>query len=215
MTERLPSSESVDPIAHGRQLRSNYLYNVDWVPFDVSDLWSLLWRYDQAHADGQTALAAYYRAGWEALLKALGLHKAELGQWLLRAQPPIMASLPAFVEREAPFAEDLLARAEVVETLFGLRAALLAFGADEVGFFGPVTPGEGLRDERLRRAVDALYLQTLPAHLDSFGALLTDVDNLLHELLLAWQPRHSETLSNLITHYGFPDPGEYRRRFKF
>ncbi len=214
MTGRLPPPDPFDPIERGRQLRSNYVYNAHWLPLDFSDLLSLLWRYDQADADAQPGLAAYYHAAWEALLRALALDDTELGRWLLTAKPPVMASLPAFVEREAPFAEDLMARAEAVANLFGVRAAIIQLETDELSFFGVEAPSVGIKDERLAQAIDDLYLKTLPAYLDELGAALITIDELLYELLLAWHPRHSETLPNLIAHYGFPNPDTHREKFK-
>ena len=213
MTGPVSSTQPVDPIARGRQLRSNYVYNTHWLPLDFSDLLSLLWRFDQAAADNQPTLAAYYRAAWVALSKALELDETDLGHWLLAAEPPLLPSLPAFVERQAPFAEDLFARAEVTASLFELRAAVIEFGADEVDAYTAGRLATEIQDARLRKAIDDLYFETLPAHLDHLGSILLSVDRLLHEFLLSWQPCPGQTLPDLITHFGFPDPADYRERF--
>lgn len=215
MTDHLPPLDPVDPVERGRQLRSNYVYNTTWLPFDFGDLTSLLWRYDQADADGLPVLAGYYRAAWEALLRGLALDKTELGRWLLDAQPPVIPSLPAFVEREAPFAEDLMARAQAVANLLSLRDSVIRFGADEIDTDAASSPAAEIQDARLAQAIEDLYLRSLPDHLDTLGTVLLNIDALLYELLLAWHPRGSQTLPILISQYGFPDPGAHREKFEF
>ncbi|MBN1284981.1 MAG: hypothetical protein JXB47_06265 [Anaerolineae bacterium] len=215
MTGQLPSLYRIDPVAHGRQLRSNYVYNAHWTPFDFSDLLSLIWRCDQAYAHDQQELAAYYRAGWESLLNALGLCDAELGQWLLKSKPPLMQSIPAFVEREAPFTEDWWGRAKVVTNLFKLRESILAFGVEEAGSWLEREQVDFVQSKTLNNLIDEFYGELLPAKIDDLAALLSNIDDILHAMLLPWHPRRSEKLPNLIAHYEFPDPSAYIDKFEF
>ncbi len=208
-TGLLPSISRTDPIAHGRQLRSNYIYNPQWVPMDFGDLLSLLWRYDRSLEAGDVDLAAYYRAAWEALLKALAIDETDLGDWLLRAEGTIMPSLPAFVERQAPFSEDLLARAETVTHLFELREALLTFGADQTDLVCAPDIADRLQSQTLRQLINALFCEQLPAHIDRLLEMFVSIDELLHVLLLPWHPHQQQTLPLLVANYGFPDPDEY------
>lgn len=213
MTGRLLPTDRIDPVAHGRQLRSNYVYHTNWTLFDFSDLLSLLWHYDRAAMAHQLELAGYYRAAWEALLRALELDEADLGQWLLQAEAPVMSSLPAFVEREAPFSEDLLSRAVVVTNLFALREAVLTFGVDETDWLNTEGAIDNIQDDELRQGINDLYGRTLPLHIDELSAILTPIDDLLYAFLLAWHPRRQVTLQNLMMHYSFPNPAHYTDRF--
>jgi hypothetical protein len=189
------------------------VYHTNWTLFDFSDLLSLLWHYDRAAMAHQLELAGYYRAAWEALLRALELDEADLGQWLLQAEAPVMSSLPAFVEREAPFSEDLLSRAVVVTNLFALREAVLTFGVDETDWLNTEGAIDNIQDDELRQGINDLYGRTLPLHIDELSAILTPIDDLLYAFLLAWHPRRQVTLQNLMMHYSFPNPAHYTDRF--
>lgn len=215
MTGQLPPLYRIDPVAHGRQLRSNYVYNAHWTPFDFSDLLSLIWRYDQAHIYEQREPAIYYRGCWEALLNALGLCDAELGKWLLKSEPPLMQAIPAFVEREAPFTEDWWGRAQAVTNLFILRESILIFGVEPAGAWLAREPVEFIQSKTLNSLIDELYNDLLPEKIEELTVLLIPIDDIIHAMLLPWHPRRSEKLPNLIAHYGFPDPTEYIDQFEF
>ncbi len=212
-TGQLPSTYHIDPIPHGRQLRSNYVYNIRWTELDFSDLLSLLWRYDQAAETEQTKLAAYYRAAWTGLSKALMINITDIGKWILKAQPPVMPALPAFVERQAPFSKDLMARAGIVTNLFGLRESVLVFGSDEIFAWIDQSDAEQIQDATLHSLINELYRRQLPTHIDELSKLLALIDDLLYAMLLPWHPRKCETLPNLIAHYGFPDPSTHVDEF--
>ncbi len=156
-TGPLPTLYYIDPAAHGRQLRSNYVFNAHWTPFDFGDLLSLLWRYDQAYTHGQLLLSDYYRACWEALIRALGLDESELGVWLLKANAPVMEAVPAFVEREAPFAEDCWGRVKMVTSLFALRESVLVFGDAEANTWVDREPDDAIQGAALNTALDAFF----------------------------------------------------------
>jgi hypothetical protein len=180
---------------------------------DFGDYLSLLWRLDRSTDSPNRA--KYYRQSATALAEALNfkthaLHRlvelSELGE--------IYRQLPNLPYRAGGRLVDAQDRKAAIAQLIALREHIFGIGTYQENW-GSGWPGSGILDNEVRERVFAVLFTALQAQYANFARLLLVVDIVLANLLLGFDLTSEVTLPELVTQFGYPDPGSSRVQKEF
>lgn len=196
------------------QLTSRYApFDPPREPLDVGDLWSLLWRLDQAV--GSANQERYYRRCALALCRGLRLDNHALYRFI--DQTPsgdLYRLLPTLVYRSRGKSLDAHDQKAAVEQLLKLRADIMRMGAYQESWVS-TWPGSGMQDVELRERVFAVLFTALQGQYAGFARLLLVIDIVIANLLVGLHLPEEIALIRLVTTFNYPDPADAQVRDLF